>query len=729
MAKSSNKTAETTKEPQALPGHSTQYDYVLAWIKEAVEARRAQNAYVERAFMAYETKPSVNRYKGTINQYVDGIKKYDMDKARLIEAACSDVPEKGSLVVQNAVETVVSMAMGGVGQYQFGPYDPDMKVDHKVADRLAAQAKFFYNNNKVDAIVPQYIREAVLAGVSYMHVKKKNGKTCITLLETSQMITDPKRFKTNFQRFIGFSQRESFQAIKARTKKIKGGGYVLKTLNEAEIYVSQIKQEMNSVLQADSTNEFLHDEIRRDVDIFYKPIITRIKEDREQDDPNKMYDGDEVEISYLYDEMNDMYFEVINRRYITVAKSNPLKRDIKCKFYDQEGKEKEKTKTVKLDNPFVELPFVKLPRVTYPVSPLFYLLDDFDDLCAMESVLFHNASIQGPLTFVGQSSDAEKVSRVASVSGEVVEGLPQTFGVLNKAHDNGPLIMQIQRFEERIKRTMKAVDPFELQAMIGDRATAKEVVSASGQVAQGINPFLANIESAMATLGDKFIKLELIMNDKEYYSFEHNGRYYEVARDEMALDYEIGAKLVSSIKLEQEANSRKALETVQYLNGNEAVDMKAFLGTMVPIILTGLVTREQAQNMVLPTYRPMPDEIIAAIKRRAEEDAKKDEVDRLDFDGYTSEQIDQMTAGFSAANAAAGGIDYSQALGMPVDNSLQQPASVDPNTGAPVDMYAGPPVAPTDPSVLAATGVAPTAVGSPEMAGVVANDQAGQGYV
>lgn len=727
MAKSSSKTVQATNATRTVPGHTTQYDYALAWIKEASEARRAQNALVERAVMAYQGKPSANRYKGTINQYVAGVTKHDASEGRRIQEACNDVPEKGSMAVHNAVEAVVSMAMGGVGQYEFGPYDPDMAKDAKTMDRLAAAAKSFYNTNKVDAIVPQYIRNAVLSGGAWMHVKQKSGKKCITILETSQMITDPKRFKTNFQRFIGFSQRESFAAVKARTTKIKGGGFVLKTLNEAEVYVSQIKLEMNSVLQADSTNQYLHDELRSDLDLFYKPIITRIKEQREQDNPEYMYDGDEVEMSYLYDEQNDMYFEIVNRRYIVVAKTNPLKRDIKCKFYDAEGNEKEKTKTVKLDNPFIELPFLRTFWDTFPISPLFYVLDDFDDLCAMESVLFHNLSIMAPITFVGQSSDSEKVSRVASVAGEVVEGLPQTFGVLNKAHDVGPVVTAIQRYEERIKRTLKAVDPFELQAMLGDRATAKEVVSASGQVAQGINQFLANIESAMATLGDKFIKLELIMNNEETYSFAHNGKYYELSRQEMAGDNEVSAKLVSSIKLEQEANSRKALELIQYLQGNEAIDKKVFLGTVMPIVLTNLVNREKAESMVLPAYRPMPDEVIAAIKKRAEEEAKKDDADKLDLSQYTPEQLDYMIAQVSNANATGGQAAYSELPGMvPEDQSLQQPAASQ-DMYTPTDPNAAAQVPPTDPSIAANyQGAVPA---SPEMAGVVANNQAGQGYV
>lgn len=718
--KTKNSKPDNSKEPVEIPGRTTKYDYVIDWIKESEEARRAQNVFVERAIDAFQGKPSVNRYKKTINSYIATVAKDDSVKAKYLRESLDDIPEKSSMVVHNAVEAVVSMAMGGVGQYEFGPYDPDLEKDDTVIDRLAAAAKHFYVSEKVDAIVPQYLRMAILCGASDIHLKQKNGKKCITLLESSQMYKDPKRHKTNFERFIGFSQRESFKEVKARTKKIKGGGYVLKTLNDAEVYITQIIQELNSVLTTDSTNIFMHDELKKDLDLFYKPIITQIKDRRDnKDDPNYMYDGDEVEVSYMYDLMNEVYLEVINRRYITVAKANPLKRDIDCEYTDAEGNSHQKKKTIKLEHPFIELPYMKTFWDTYPLSPLFYVLDDFDDLCAMESVLYHNLSIMAPITFIGQSSDAEKVSRVASVSGEIVEGLPQTFGVMSKAHDITAVVTAIGRIEEKIKRTLKAVDPFELQGMLGDRATAKEVVSASGQVSQGINQFLANIETSMATLGDKFIKLELIMNDGAY-DFVHNGKYAQLSAQEMAGEYEVSAKLVSSIKLEQEANSRKALELIQYMAQTEGLDKVKFFGTTIPIVLGSLVSRETAESMVTPEYRPMPEETIARIKKQAEEDAKRDPVDKMDFSDLPEEELDKLIL-----TASGGEVDPTQVFrgeevmppevgGAPVnpeDDPTAIPPEIDPSIAAVVDQSAG--------------GV-PSSV---EEAGIVANDPTGGGYV
>jgi hypothetical protein len=714
------KNKPTDKDPAESGNRTSKYDYVLGWIDEAIAVRGPQNGYVQRAVSAYQTMPSANRYKGTISSYVTSVQKHDQQRAKDIQTACGDVPDKGSLVVQNAVEAVVSMTQGGVGQYQFGAYDPSMKADPELVDRLAAYAKFFYDSNKIDSLMPQLVRNAALCGVAYLHLKQKNGQKVVTLMDSAQMLTDPKRFKTNHERFIGYTQRESFRDVKNRIHKTKGGGYVLKTLNEAEVYVAQLKQELNSVLRGNPADGVGHEQLRRDLDIFYKPIYEQFKAARaNNNDPDLMYDGDEIEVSYVYDKMNGQYFEVINRKYVVVAKSQGLKRDITIHYLDAEGKDQTKQKTIKLDDPFVELPYNKLFWNTYPVSPLFYVLDDFDDLCAMESLLYHNLSIMAPLTFVGQSSDAEKVSRVASISGEVVEGLPQTFGVLKKDHDITPVVTAIQRYEERVKRAMKAVDPFELQGMIGDRATAKEVSSASGQVSQGLNPFIANIETAMATLGDKFIKLELILNDDDSFSFSHNGEQHEISREEMAHDFMVHAKLQSTIKLEREANAMKATQLIQYLGQLEAVDKKEFLGTMIPIVLSGLVTREQAQKMVLPAYRPMPDEVIAAIKRRAEEEAQKDEADSLDLSGYSPEELDQMTSDIMSRDMAE----------QPPEQAPPEPPLAERDFASQAVPEAGPGFGQAPGAAVSAPAPGgPSAGQSPDMAGLTANEQIGLGY-
>lgn len=721
---------------------SSEYAYILSWIQEAVEARSEQNKYVERAIKAFQGKPYANYYVQSCRAYADAVFASDPVKGAILKKQFDDIPNKGSFVVHNAIETIVASTMGGVGRFEFAPYDPEHAFGDRTADLLASAAKHFYHTEQIESLMPQAIRNAALSGSAWFHLKQRtdDGKKQVTLLETSQMITDPKRFKTNRQRYIGFQQREGFEALKKYLKKNKAGT-VLSTLNEADVYMGQIRNQINRINGVGELNDSrLNETLSADLNLFYKTIQTQVT-DLRKNDSDYTWNGDDVETTYLYDLMSDKYFIVINRRYVVSGKASDLHRTVKYKGTKWDKKENklvpvDKTVTVKLEHPFVEVPYMKTHWDTFTISPLFYVLDDFDSLCAMESVFYHNLSIMGPATFVGQSADGELVSRVTSVAGEVIDGLPQTFGVLNKVHDMGPVTLGIQKYEDRIKRVMKATDPQELQAMIGDRATAKEVVGAMGQVSQGLNPFIANLETAMAEMGQKFIKLEIIYGNKDSFSFVHNGAYGELAAYEAAGTHDVVAKMASSVKLEQESNARKALELLQYLGKAEFMDKREFVGTMIPIVLTGMVNREQSMKMVGAEYKPMEEEVIAKIRARAEEEAKKHPIDKLDLNGLTDKDIDEFIAEFSKVGSDQFGdgtvpVDEGGVPVNPADQAMMQAAmqevAATQNGQPPVPTGQDPTSAvATDPLAGADYGGIPS---DAEAAGEIANDPTGAGYV
>lgn len=705
----------------ARQNKADQYQYIIDWLNESVEARRAQNAIVERTIMAYQGKPSVNRYTGAVNAYINDLQVRDKDKADKLRESMKDMPNKMSMVINDGVEAVVSMVMGGVGRFEFAPYDPNFNADPKLIDMLSAAAKSFYNENKIDSLVPEYVRQATLAGASYLHLKQKNKKMCLTMIDTSRMYTDPKRNKTNIERFIGHSERASWRDIKDRLKKTSGGGYMVKTMNDVDVYLSQILMELNDVnttsgTTTGATSSPFHDELRKDIDQFYAPIVTRIQDYRKED-PEYKYSSDDIDIAYVYDLMNDMEFHVINRRYIVYGSKNKIRRDLKLDVLTVDGKTKKINKEISLDHPYIELPYMNLFYNTFPTSPLVEILDDFDDLCAMESVLFHTLSIMGPITFIGQSSDAEKVARSASISGEIVEGLPQTFGVMNKTHDLQPLLTAIDRVEQKIKKRLKAMDPFQMQAMIGDRASAKEVAALSGQISQGLNPFVANIETAMATLGEKMMTLRLILNDGAY-PFTYDGRYAELAPEDMAMDFQITAKLTSSIKLEQEAQSQKGMQMIQYMGQSDKIEPKAFFGTLLPIVFAGLVTREQANAMIAQPYRPMPEETIAKIRKHEQEEAAKDPIDKMDFSETSPEELDALIAEFSGMTAG-GVVPGGTPPIAPFDPNAAQP-QLPPELDPSVVNQEQPLV--IDPNAMQTAPAGQPTVQDPTLAGTIAND-------
>ena len=210
----------------------------------------------------------------------------------------------------------------------------------------------------------------------------------------------------------------------------------------------------------------------------------------------------------------------------------------------------------------------------------------------------HNLSIMAPITFMSASYDAEQFEKLSQVAGQIVEGTLQTFGVVNKSHDMSACLTAIERREQRIKRMLGATDQFELQAMIGNRATAAETSAMVGAVSQRMNAPLANIETGMSELIQKMFAMTLIYGDKDDITFPYEGSVATLSKEDILGRALIRAKLSSKIKLERVEQGRNALMIMQTLVGIEGINKENLIKTLVPIISQGVVTRQQADSFV-----------------------------------------------------------------------------------------------------------------------------------
>ena len=159
-------------------------------------------------------------------------------------------------------------------------------------------------------------------------------------------------------------------------------------------------------------------------------------------------------------------------------------------------------------------------------------------------------------------------------------------------------ISAIERREQRIKRMLGATDQFELQAMIGNRATAAETSAMVGAVSQRMNAPLANIETGMSELIQKMFAMTLIYSDKEEITFPYEGSVAVLSKEDILGRALIRAKLSSKIKLERVEQGRNALMIMQTLVGIEGINKENLIKTLVPIISQGVVTRQQAGSFV-----------------------------------------------------------------------------------------------------------------------------------
>jgi hypothetical protein len=489
------------------------------------------------------------------------------------------------------------MAMGGAQQFEYEPADEYAEKDPALVDRLASLAKYFHDDNKIDSLLPKATRKLVMQGQANFYLEPLDGSRFkVSLIDAYKMLHDPRASKTNRARFTGFTEVKAWSEVKAEIYK-KGYGYMLKTINDVDQYVDEL---------SGAHPYRWEDEITADLNTF-KSIYAvdpvgnskSVDKDGKEVSPKEPgYKGEDVEVAYIWDLISNVYAVIINRRFIVQIEDDKLKKTLDVKYYDSEGNEKTRPDTVRIDSPIVTIPFIDADWETFPVSPLFYCLDDFDAICSIEAVMNHNLSIMAPITFMSASYDAEQFEKLSQVAGQIVEGTLQTFGVVNKSHDMSACLTAIERREQRIKRMLGATDQFELQAMIGNRATAAETSAMVGAVSQRMNAPLANIETGMSELIQKMFAMTLIYGDKDDITFPYEGSVATLSKEDILGRALIRAKLSSKIKLERVEQGRNALMIMQTLVGIEGINKQNLIKTLVPIISQGVVTRQQADSFV-----------------------------------------------------------------------------------------------------------------------------------
>ena len=576
---------------------TAKYDYLIRYVNEAAEARLPLLAICERATLAYKQCPLHNTYRENADQYVQNIGNGNPEVVKCLRHLCNTIPDATNDTVFNAVETWVSMAMGGAQQFEYEPADEYAEKDPALVDRLASLAKYFHDDNKIDSLLPKATRKLVMQGQANFYLEPLDGSRFkVSLIDAYKMLHDPRASKTNRARFTGFTEVKAWSEIKAEIYE-KGYGYMLKTINDVDQYVDEL---------SGAHPYRWEDEITADLNTF-KSIYAvdpvgnskSVDKDGKEVSPKEPgYKGEDVEVAYIWDLISNVYAVIINRRFIVQLEDDKLKKTLEVKYYDSEGNEKTRPDTVRIDSPIITIPFIDADWETFPVSPLFYCLDDFDAICSIEAVMNHNLSIMAPITFMSASYDAEQFEKLSQVAGQIVEGTLQTFGVVNKSHDMSACLTAIERREQRIKRMLGATDQFELQAMIGNRATAAETSAMVGAVSQRMNAPLANIETGMSELIQKMFAMTLIYGDKDDITFPYEGSVATLSKEDILGRALIRAKLSSKIKLERVEQGRNALMIMQTLVGIEGINKENLIKTLVPIISQGVVTRQQADSFV-----------------------------------------------------------------------------------------------------------------------------------
>ena len=659
------------------------YNYLIDYVKEATEARLSLRRFCERATQAYKQIPSRNTYKENAVSFKQVIanSSASAEQIRACEALCNSIPDATNDTVFNAVETFVSMAMGGADQFEYQPADKFMTKDTELVERLSALAQYFHDDNKINSLMGQATRNMVLQGQAVFFLNPiKDGRFKVSLIDAWNSLEDPRAIKTNCSRYIGYTEITHWGKLKDFLKKQKDC-YILETMNDVDHYLAELTGNF----------EEWEDELREDLDTFRNIYQTsKWMNSKSVDDkgnptsPAKPgYKGDDIEVAYIWDTISDVYGIIVNRRFLVYAKEHPYSKGIDINYRTTLGEEKKHTVTVEIESPMVVIPFLRLPNESYPTSPLFYCLDDFDDICSMESVMNHNFSIMAPITFLGTSYDSEQASLLSQMAGQIVEGTMNTLQVMNKQHDMSAVISAIERREQRIKRMLGATDQYELSQMIGNRATAAEVSSMSGIISQRMNNPLANIEDGVSELVQKMFAMYIIFGEEDEFTFTNDGSVSTVSKKDMLGRSIIRAKLKSQIKIQQQEQARNALMVLQTLVGVEGVNRENLVHTLVPIITQGVINRQQADSFV--EQGMLTPELVQQLQELVQQNSPEPPVvDQAMTENMNPEDVDQMMQASQQALGPTGQADVPMNPEMSNYDMVRQNAPMV-NTG--VDNY------------------------------------------
>ena len=235
------------------------YSYLVDYVREAADARVSLKGFCTRAIAAYKQMPMHNSYRENALRYKQSIASTaSAEQLKMVSDICDSIPDATNDTVFNAVETFVSMAMGGADQFEYQPSDKYMSKDAELVDRLSALAQYFHDDNKIDSLIARATRNMVLQGQAVLYLNPiKNGRFKVSLIDAWNKLDDPRYLKTNCKRYEGYTEITHWSTLKDYIFKNQKN-YMLSAINDVDHYLQELTGDYND----------WEDEITEDLDTF-----------------------------------------------------------------------------------------------------------------------------------------------------------------------------------------------------------------------------------------------------------------------------------------------------------------------------------------------------------------------------------------------------------------------------------------------------------------------------
>lgn len=581
------------------------YSYPLQWMYESWWARNTYQYLLHRMALAMKGFPEKKYYQLEIDNNIGKIT--DPNTRKQYESFCKEVPEGRSFVLAKAIANRANQMSAGVDTYEYQIDDPYMIIDDDTEDLLAAKCEQDYILNKLGVLSSTFSRDLSRAGMAAVLVKYNpvNDTNRVLRINPKNTWFDTKYSSTGEERFRGYSTMISWAKLKKMVeddgdeinKKLevpdrsvleemkdkKGSKWRLKSadakyankkirsLNDLDIYVQDMNHlacspDLAGLGSSISTYyEYDHD-LRNCYNMeWYHTLAT----DPEQK-TNNGYNGDDVELTVMYDLARKIEFKIVNRRYVISCNTRAFRRPIVFTITDPiSGERRARVDDFCLDCP-LKFQFEEQENrdaQAYPTSIAFDLLDAHDRLCAWRAKREHVANLLAILRITANAADADALRGVLNIMGVVTDKLEGDVGTLSFNYQWDAIDSQIQYYETLIKDALSGYDQFDAMQMMGDRASAAESGMAVSAVAQGLAVHQNAIMQLYADIARQCIENRVVYSPRQEFPIISGAGYRTVTIQQMALNAVINVKPKLAKKINEKTISTTALTVLGQLQG------------------------------------------------------------------------------------------------------------------------------------------------------------------
>lgn len=608
------------------------WNYPIQWLEESDSARTSYHYWLWRASLAKLGKPCKNLYQEELKSNLSKVDSVDRAK---YEEYCRCVPEGTSFAIKKAVDNRANQMASGVDTYEYKINDPFGIIDDDTEDLLSAQCQIDYVRNRLNILSATFSRDLTWAGLAAVIVKYDpvSDKNKVLRVNPKNVWFDTKYSSLGLERFRGYSTMISWKKLKemiandsneevnldikapdrsilkeeddGKGKKVwnvdksaKYSNRKIRTLNGLDIYVEDINRLATSTQLSGGLNMF--DEYDHDLRTCYNLNWYRTYASDPKVRSKSLYNGDDVELTVLYDLDQKIEFKIINRRYVISANGKAFHRKIAFTITNPvTGEQKTRMDDFCLDCP-LKIQFEEeenMDKFPHPWSPVFSLLDTHDELCGWRAKRDHVSKILSILRIETNAADAASLRGVLNIMGIVLDDIQGDINSINFQYDYTPIDSEIAFREQRIQQILHSYDQFDALQAMGDRASAAESGMALGAVAQGLSTHQNAIMQLYADIARQCIANRVAYSPRQDFPISNYGSNSSVSIQQMALDAIINVRPAMAVQVHEKAVAANALQLVANLAQSGLVN-KDGIAYLMERALMGTVPRKVASSFV-----------------------------------------------------------------------------------------------------------------------------------